>query len=227
MRTALRTRSALGLASVAVLSLSLTACDGGADGSKASESASSSAARSDDGAGTDKASDSSPARAAKKGDEAQAPSSAAPAKDPKSDGGSAGDDCVLGTTEIALKEAGGMPSAVLLTATNNGSTPCSVYNAPFVSDPVAGHNLTVDQDSKPQAVVTVAPGRTAYAAITLAQKESTQNHRTKSLTVTLATKANSGTDGHYTVSSPGPAGLQINPSTRVTYWQSSEEDALK
>ncbi|MER7029089.1 MULTISPECIES: DUF4232 domain-containing protein [Streptomyces] len=225
MRTALRTRSALGLASAVALSLSLTACDGGADGAKASGSASSSATRSEGGAG--KAVDSSPGKPAKGSDDAQAPSSAAPARDPKSDAGAAGDGCVLGTTEFALKEAAGKPSAALLTATNNGSTPCSMYHAPFVADPVAGHTLTVAPDTEPQAVVVLAPGRTAYAAITLARTESTQNHRTKTFDVTLAGKGNTGTDGHTAVSSPGPAGLQINPSTRVTSWQSTEEDALR
>ncbi|MEU3711067.1 DUF4232 domain-containing protein [Streptomyces catenulae] len=222
MRTALRTRSALGLASVAVLSLSLTACDGGADGAKASHATSSSAARPE--GGTDRPADSSPARPARS-DEAQA-SSAAPARDPKSDAGAADDACAPHTTGFALKEADGRPSAVLLTATNNGSAPCSMYHAPFVADPVAGHRLTADPDTTPQAVVVLAPGRTAYAAIVLRRQESTQNHRTKTVNVTLASKENTGTDGHVAVSFPGPAGLQINPSTRVTYWQSTEEGAL-
>ncbi|MFF9482728.1 DUF4232 domain-containing protein [Streptomyces sp. NPDC014733] len=221
MRTARRTRSALGLASVA--DLCLTACDGGADGAKASDAASSSAPRSE--GGTAKGVDSSPGRPAER-EEAQA-SSAAPARDAKSDAGSADDACEPGTTKLALKEAGGTPSAVLLTATDNGSTPCSMYHAPFVADPVAGHHLTADPDTTPQAVVVLAPGRTAYAAITLARQESTQNHRTRTLNVTLAGKDGTGTDGHVAVSSPGPAGLQINPSTRVTYWQSTEEGALR
>ncbi|MGW1840787.1 DUF4232 domain-containing protein [Streptomyces sp. NPDC002067] len=225
MRSTLRARAALGLASVAVLSLSLTACDGGADGTKADPSGAASSAQAD--AATDEPVDSSPAQPGQKAEKGQAPSSAAPARSRQPGDAAGDDDCVLGTTKIAMKEAGGMPSAVLLTATNNGSAPCSLYNAPFVSDPVAGHNLAVDEDSRPQAVVVLAPGRTAYAAITLAQRESTQNHRTRTVNVTLATKANSGTDGHTAVSSPGPAGLQINPSTRVTYWQTTEEGALR
>lgn len=215
----------------AALALALTACGGGGDGS-----ASSAAGSADGGATTSPSTSSAPA-ATSSDSSAGVTATPAAAKDASgtstsggsgSSGSSASsgdDDCTLDSSSIKLEETGGTIPSILLTLTNTGSKECAVYNAPFVSDPVAGKNLPVNKDTVPQAVVELAPGHTAYAAIYLSQKPT---HRTKTLNVTLADRSGGGTDGHVTVTAPASgSGLGLDDSSQVTYWQVSEELALQ
>ncbi|MEV0113452.1 DUF4232 domain-containing protein [Streptomyces sp. NPDC050844] len=214
MRSKARKNTAVALAAVAALSISLTACnsdggDGDGDDGKASGSSSS--------VGTSDSSDSAKNTSGSTVGGSSVGGEAAPA---------GADDCTLATSKIAMQETGGSAPAVLLKITNNGDKRCSVFGAPFISDPTAGKNLPVAEDTRPQSVVSVEPNQSAYAAIGLAAKESGDTHRTKTFNVTLATKDGKGTDGHASVGSPGPAGLLLDSSSQVTYWQSTSEDAL-
>ncbi|MEU5000243.1 DUF4232 domain-containing protein [Streptomyces sp. NPDC021622] len=211
MRSKARKNTAVALAAVAALSISLTACnsdDGGDDGKA---SGSSSSVGTSDSSGSAKNTSGGTDGGSSGGGEA-APAGA--------------DDCTLATSKIAMQETGGSAPVVLLKITNNGDKRCSVYGAPFISDPTAGKNLPVAEDTRPQSVVSVEPNQSAYASIGLAAKESGDTHRTKTFNVTLATKEGKGTDGHASVGSPGPAGLLLDSSSQVTYWQSTSEDAL-
>ncbi|MCX4665697.1 DUF4232 domain-containing protein [Streptomyces sp. NBC_01381] len=214
MRSKARKNTAVALAAAAALSISLTACnsdggDGDGDDSKASGSSSS--------VGTSDSSDSAKNTSGGTVGGSSVGGEAAPA---------GADDCTLATSKIAMQETGGSAPVVLLKITNNGDKRCSVFGAPFISDPTAGKNLPVAEDTRPQSVVSVEPNQSAYAAIGLAAKESGDTHRTKTFNVTLATKDGKGTDGHASVGSPGPAGLLLDSSSQVTYWQSTSEDAL-
>ncbi|MGW3563500.1 DUF4232 domain-containing protein, partial [Streptomyces sp. NPDC000941] len=80
----------------------------------------------------------------------------------------------------------------------------------------------VYEDSKPQAVVTLAPGETAYAGIRTSSADgSGQNgYKVTSLEVYLE-----GSDDSKSVELPGGS-VYIDDTAQVTYWQSDLSNAL-
>ncbi|MEV5978709.1 DUF4232 domain-containing protein [Streptomyces sp. NPDC052114] len=135
-------------------------------------------------------------------------------------------DCRLGRMTVTLEETGGALPAVLLKATNRSGEACTVHGAPFVADTTAGTDLRTI-GSPPRSVVRVAPGRSAYAAIALATGEGAEDHRTKTVNITLATEDGEGTRGHAAVRSPGPVGLALNTDSSVTYWHTTAARAQR
>jgi hypothetical protein len=116
----------------------------------------------------------------------------------------------------------------LLTMTNTGSEPCNAYHAPLLRFDDAQAATAVDQDSRPQAVVTIAPGESAYASIMLAAADGsgTDGRTAAKLAVSFAPRSGSGsTDAAPAVISL-PADTYTDTSTNVTYWQSTMDDAL-
>ncbi|MFF5452981.1 DUF4232 domain-containing protein [Streptomyces sp. NPDC012950] len=115
----------------------------------------------------------------------------------------------------------------LLTVTNTGRTACSAYYAPVLRLDDGQAAVAVDRGSKPQAVVTLFPGESAYAAIILSAADGSGQHgrTSKKLTVWFAPRDDSGSSGGPAVLKL-PAGTYTDSTTRVTYWQSSMEDAL-
>ncbi|MFE7545038.1 DUF4232 domain-containing protein [Streptomyces platensis] len=116
---------------------------------------------------------------------------------------------------------------LLLTITNTGSRACDAYSAPLLGFDDDQSVTRTMEDSKPQSVVTVAPGRSAYAAIQLSGEPGGDTHgRTaQRLTVHFAPRNGSGSVG-----TPAkltlPAGTHKDDNAAVTYWQSSASDAL-
>ncbi|WP_432086675.1 DUF4232 domain-containing protein [Streptomyces sp. bgisy095] len=115
----------------------------------------------------------------------------------------------------------------LLTVTNTGRTACNAYYAPVLRLDDGQAAVAVDQASKPQAVVTLFPGESAYAAMILSAADGSGNHgrTSKKLTVWFAPRDNAGSTGGPAVLKL-PAGTYTDSTTRVTYWQNSMEDAL-
>ncbi|MFC8796014.1 DUF4232 domain-containing protein [Streptomyces cinereoruber] len=115
----------------------------------------------------------------------------------------------------------------MLTVTNTGRTACSAYHAPVLRLDDGQAAVAVDQGSKPQAVVTLFPGESAYAAMILSAADGSGNHgrTSKKLTVWFAPRDDVGSAGGPAVLKL-PAGTYTDSTTRVTYWQSSMEDAL-
>ncbi|MFC8900897.1 DUF4232 domain-containing protein [Streptomyces cinereoruber] len=115
----------------------------------------------------------------------------------------------------------------MLTVTNTGRTACSAYHAPVLRLDDGQAAVAVDQGSKPQAVVTLFPGESAYAAMILSAADGSGSHgrTSKSLTVWFAPRDDAGSAGGPAVLKL-PAGTYTDSTTRVTYWQSSMEDAL-
>ncbi|MFI9121399.1 DUF4232 domain-containing protein [Streptomyces bikiniensis] len=115
----------------------------------------------------------------------------------------------------------------MLTVTNTGRTACSAYYAPVLRLDDGQAAVAVDQGSKPQAVVTLFPGESAYAAMILSAADGSGSHgrTSKKLTVWFAPRDGSGSAGGPAVLKL-PAGTYTDSTTRVTYWQSSMENAL-
>ncbi|WP_332836383.1 DUF4232 domain-containing protein [Streptomyces odonnellii] len=111
---------------------------------------------------------------------------------------------------------------LLLTVTNTGSKNCHLVGYPAVRFGEAQSVPPVIEDSKPQAVVTLAPGESGYAGVLLsaADGSGSNGYTAKYLEV-------------YFGKSPSPArptlpkkGVYVDSSLSVTYWQADMADAL-
>ncbi|WP_413757697.1 DUF4232 domain-containing protein [Streptomyces sp. MMBL 11-3] len=112
---------------------------------------------------------------------------------------------------------------LLLTVTNTGSKNCDLVNYPAVRLGEAQSVPPVFEESKPQAVVTLAPGESGYAGVLLsaADGSGSNGYTAKTLTVYLDTKSQKSA----TPSLP-KKGVYVDHSLKVTYWQFSMADAL-
>lgn len=116
----------------------------------------------------------------------------------------------------------------LLTMTNTGSKPCNAYHAPLLRFDEAQAATAINADSKPQAVVTLAPGESAYASVMLAAADGGGNHggTAAKLAVSFAPRSGSGSTDAAPAVVRLPADTYIDSTTTVSYWQSSMDDAL-
>ncbi|MFJ1551414.1 DUF4232 domain-containing protein [Streptomyces sp. NPDC088246] len=134
--------------------------------------------------------------------------------------------CTGSNTKVTVSKVSRPINHLLLTATNTGSVPCYAYHAPALGFDDAQAAFPVLRDSIPQAVVTLAPGQSAYASIGLSGEPDGQElHKGTHLTVYFTGKSNHGSTG-----APAkltlPAGTTWGDNGFVTYWQSEMSDAL-
>ncbi|MFE2262120.1 DUF4232 domain-containing protein [Streptomyces griseosporeus] len=239
-----RTRLLTAAASVALAALTLTACnDGtGVTDEGAAPSASTSApvaptasapsapSSSGGGAGTGTgtgtgASDSAPA-SKPTAQNPSAPAAKSPAKPPAPAGKTV--TCEGSTTKTVAAPLNRPVNHMLLTVTNTGSSPCHLYAYPAVRFGEAQAVPPVVEESHPQAVVTLAPGESGYAAVLLSAADGSgaHGHTEKSLSVHFFGRSGSGSAGS-AATPPLPAqGVFVDDSLRVTYWQQDLDDAL-
>ncbi|MCT2544223.1 MULTISPECIES: DUF4232 domain-containing protein [Streptomyces] len=134
--------------------------------------------------------------------------------------------CTGSNTKVTVTKVSRPINHLLLTATNTGSATCYAYHAPALRFDDAQAAFPVLRDSIPQAVVTLEPGQSAYAAIGLSGEPDGQElHKGTHLAVYFTGKANQGSTG-----APAeltlPAGTSWGDNGFVTYWQSEMADAL-
>ncbi|MFF1836114.1 DUF4232 domain-containing protein [Streptomyces sp. NPDC058231] len=232
------------LAATALLAaLSLTACSGDDGDSSDNGKAGSSASAAD---ATGKQSSSPTAAPDKDGTDADSDSgtgstsgnSAAPAKSGgKNTTGStdqAGSTktstpvtCVGENTKITVSKVSRPINHLLLTMTNTGSRTCYAYYAPKLRFDDAQAVFPILDDSKPQAVVTLQPGQSAYAAIGLAGEDDQKNlHKATRLGVHFSSKNPAGDTGTAPAELTLPADTYWGDNGFVTYWQTEMADAL-
>ncbi|GCD44783.1 DUF4232 domain-containing protein [Streptomyces paromomycinus] len=242
------TRTARVAASAAAVAaaLSLTACGGAEDGKKAAGAAQpvasagpvpagqDSSAGSGAGAGSaDASGGTGPAAKAPSGAGSQGGhgSQATPAR--TGSGGKHGTStggkpsaCTAANTKVTVSKLSRPINHLLLTLTNTGSTRCDAYHYPALRFDDAQAPTDVLQSSKPQSVVSVEPGRSAYAAVRTsdATGEAEGGRTVHSLDMFFANR-----DGSY-AERPAhpklPKGTYIDDSAQVTYWQSELDNAL-
>lgn len=116
---------------------------------------------------------------------------------------------------------------MLLTVTNTSSSTCFLYGYPAVAFGEAQSVPPVIEESQPQAVVTLEPGQSGYASVSLSATDgSASGGRTeKSLAVSFYGRSMSGSVGEAAHPSLPAKGVHIDDSLKVTYWQRSMEDA--
>lgn len=117
---------------------------------------------------------------------------------------------------------------MLLTVTNTGSKSCFLYGYPSVQFTDAQSEPPVIEDSQPQAVVTLEPGQSGYAAISLSATDgsSESGYTAESLTVYFYGRSMSGNVGKAAHPSLPAKGVYIDDSIKVTYWQQEMDDAV-
>ncbi|MEV7384706.1 MULTISPECIES: DUF4232 domain-containing protein [unclassified Streptomyces] len=244
MRTARRVRL-LAATGAAVAALALSACqngtgtkDEGTSESANSTSASSSPKTSGDstGAASSGSSGSSGSNASGTGSSGSgtggstpAPAGNSAAKKPGSGGGSGTTARVLcdgSNTKVTAQPVSRPLNHMLLTVTNTGSKLCDLTYYPVVRFDEMQWVPQPDADTHPQAVVSLAPGESGYAAVLLSAGDGSGDGGTTGHKLTIAFQGrtpNSSGGASATPSLPAE-GVYYDSSLRVTYWQQSRDD---
>ncbi|OKJ70585.1 DUF4232 domain-containing protein [Streptomyces sp. CB02460] len=234
-----RIRTTVLAATAALAALSLTAC-GGNDGTdakkpaasvRATDDAPTTAPDKDSTAPTDTEPASDTAEPAEKpatepaekpAESAEKPASKPkPAPKPKTPV-----TCTGANTKVTVTKVTRPINHLLLTVTNTGDRPCYAYHAPMLRFDGAQAVFRVLRDSKPQAVVTLDPGGSAYAGIGLTgEPNGRKPYPSKHLGVTFADR-NDGPVNSASTELTLPAGTYWDDNGFVTYWQSEMDQAL-
>ncbi|MFE2377557.1 DUF4232 domain-containing protein [Streptomyces sp. NPDC059398] len=113
---------------------------------------------------------------------------------------------------------------LLIKSTNKGKTPCYAYGAPLIGFDHPQSTVQINEDSVPQAVVTLDPGQSAYAGVrTYGAGDS--GHYAKQMSLSFEGRAMAGSVGP-SASFKVPAKTWVNDNAAVTYWQTTQSDAL-
>ncbi|WP_030687544.1 DUF4232 domain-containing protein [Streptomyces sp. NRRL B-1347] len=134
--------------------------------------------------------------------------------------------CSSANTKVTVKQVDRPINHLLLTAKNTGTKTCYAYNAPYLRFDDAQSATHVIEDSKPQSVVTLKPGQSAYAAIGTSSAEGQDGYDAKKLGVLFANRAANGSVGSTTHPKLPGGSVYVDSSAFVTYWQSTAADAL-
>ncbi|WP_393058872.1 DUF4232 domain-containing protein [Streptomyces sp. LN549] len=116
---------------------------------------------------------------------------------------------------------------LLLTLTNTGGRPCYAYYAPKLQFDDAQAVFPILDDSRPQAVVTLDPGQSAYAAIGLTGEPGAGPAPRKATHLQVhfsgrSPEGSTGTPAELTL----PSDTYWDDNGFVTYWQTEMADAL-
>ncbi|MFE6620804.1 DUF4232 domain-containing protein [Streptomyces sp. NPDC057740] len=244
-----RTRLLAAAATVAIATLSLTACNDGTGvrsagtgtGSDATTSSSSVTPSTSPGASTDASSGTSGTSgsssssagstgsgtsggeaAAGSGSDAKAPAANAPAASRKDV------TCEGSNTKTVAAPLNRPVNHMLLTVTNTGSKTCFLYGYPSVQFTGAQSVPPVIEASQPQAVVTLEPGQSGYASVSLSATDGSgaSGYTANSLAVHFHGRSMSGSVGAAAHPSLPAKGVYIDDSIKVTYWQQEMNDAI-
>ncbi|MGW1224333.1 DUF4232 domain-containing protein [Streptomyces sp. NPDC001478] len=233
-----RIRTTVLAATALLAALSLTACNGDDGAAAGQPGAAASPAASADADGTAKPSaEATPAKDSTADTDTEPAGDAkpkAPAGTKAPAGGTGGGNgggstspvtCVASTTKITVTKVSRPINHLLLTLTNTGSRPCYAYYAPMLRFDDAQAVFPVLQDSKPQAVVTLEPGQSAYAGIGLTgEPNGRKPYKSEHLGVFLADRNNQSESHATELTLPGTTYWDDNGF--VTYWQTEMDNAL-
>ncbi|MFE2443536.1 DUF4232 domain-containing protein [Streptomyces sp. NPDC059426] len=223
-----RIRLLTAAATVAVAAFSLTACNDG-EGVR-SEGSSAGASSTASTSGSSSQEDAKPgADGSKSATDVPAASGNGKTGTGKSGtSGKKGVTCQGSNTKTVAAPLNRPVNHMLLTVTNTGSSTCYLYGYPAVSFGEAQSVPPVIEDSKPQAVVTLAPGESGYSSVNLSAADGSgkNGHTEKSLAVHFQGRT-ADEDVPSAAHPPLPAkGAYIDDSLKVTYWQQSMDDAI-
>ncbi|MEV8395802.1 MULTISPECIES: DUF4232 domain-containing protein [unclassified Streptomyces] len=133
--------------------------------------------------------------------------------------------CTGDNAKVKVSQVSRPINHLLLTVTNTGGKNCDAYYAPALRFDDAQAPTQVNEDSQPQAVVTLAPGQSAYASVALGG-DGSPTIPAEQLTVHFPGRDNQGSVGSSYGPITLPAGTMISDTTSVSYWQANMADAL-
>ncbi|MEU8545499.1 DUF4232 domain-containing protein [Streptomyces roseoverticillatus] len=134
--------------------------------------------------------------------------------------------CSLANTKATVQNVSRPINHQLLTVTNTSARPCFAYGHPHLAFDAAQNVVPVVDDSILQAVVTLEPGRSAYAGINLSAADGSGTDGYYASVLRVSFDDGDGTESRArTVTLP--EGTWVDSKAAVTYWQSEVEDALK
>ncbi|MGW3568399.1 DUF4232 domain-containing protein [Streptomyces sp. NPDC000941] len=131
--------------------------------------------------------------------------------------------CDINKLTVGVKSVQRPVNYMVLEVNNHAGVDCNMPGYPILKFGEDAQAATpVYEDSKPQAVVTLAPGETAYAGIRTSSADGSgmNGYKVTSLEVFLE-----GSDDSKSVELPGGS-VYIDNSAQVTYWQSDLTNAL-
>ncbi|MFE9092641.1 DUF4232 domain-containing protein [Streptomyces sp. NPDC007264] len=234
-----RTRLVGAAATLVLATLSLTACSNGtgvhdegasAATTPAANSSSGPSPSSTSSSGSASRSDSASSGAGTAAGTARpaADASAASASKPSVPSGKRPVTCEASNTKTVAAPLNRPVNHLLLTVTNTGGRSCYLYGYPAVRFGDAQAVPPVIEDSQPQAVVTLEPGESGYASVNLsaADGSGSHGHTVHSLTVYFRGRSGNESVGAGAHPSLPAAGVYVDDSLKVTYWQQSMDDAI-
>ncbi|GGP96593.1 DUF4232 domain-containing protein [Streptomyces roseolilacinus] len=136
--------------------------------------------------------------------------------------------CTGAHTRVVVNRPARPINHLLLTATNKGSASCDLHGAPYLRFDQDQAATAVDDSTRLQSVIRLAPGRSAYASVVLVGERTGDevNGRTASrLGVHFAAADGAGSVGP-SVRLKLPSGTYLTDDARVMHWTESLEDAL-
>ncbi|MFI2293096.1 DUF4232 domain-containing protein [Streptomyces niveus] len=133
--------------------------------------------------------------------------------------------CTGDNTKVTVTNVTRPINHLLVTATNTGSKNCDAYYAPLLGFDDAQSVTQINEDSQPQAVVTLSPGQSAYASIALGGGDGSPTTAAYKLSVSFSGRDNQGSVGSV-ANLTLPKGTKTNNDTSVSYWQATMADAL-
>lgn len=135
--------------------------------------------------------------------------------------------CDGANTRAAVTTVSRPLNHLLLTLTNTGDRPCYAYYAPALRFDDAQAAFPVLDDSMPQAVVTLDPGKSAYAGIGLTGEPGAgpSPREATRLQVHFSGRSGEGSTGT-PVTLTLPSDTYWDDNGFVTYWQTEMADAL-
>ncbi|MFD6364254.1 DUF4232 domain-containing protein [Streptomyces roseolus] len=129
--------------------------------------------------------------------------------------------CTAADVKVVASKVSRPINHLALTITNTGDRTCHALNAPLVGFEHSQAPIAIVEDSKPQAVVSLAPGASGYASLILTGEPGGDTHGTTVRTI----KVNLTADSMVTLKAP--EGTYVDDGAAVSYWQQDLEDALQ
>lgn len=129
--------------------------------------------------------------------------------------------CTAADVKVVASKVTRPINHLALTITNTGGRRCDAVGAPLVGFDHSQAPIRIVEESKPQAVVTLLPGESAYASLILTGEPGGDTHGMTIRTI----KVNLTTDSMETVTAP--KGTYVDDGAAVSYWQRELEDALQ
>ncbi|MFJ1979438.1 DUF4232 domain-containing protein [Streptomyces albogriseolus] len=233
----------LAAAGVAVASLALTACqdgtgtrDEGASASQPVASAPSGAssqtpeesASGSGGNGSTANGSSGPGGDASGSGDSGSKGSSAGTSDGSDDAPATFNPCNGANTSVTAAPVSRPVNHMLITVKNTGAKNCDLTYYPVLRFDEMQWVPQPIEDSKPQAVVTLGPGESAYAGVVLSAADGSGSGGAtgKKLTVGFQARTPNSDGGPAAIPSLPAKGVYYDSSLTVTYWQSSMDDAL-